>query len=209
MEVFSNRFEENWDQGEIKFDLDLANDEINLLVTDNSAEEQYVEQRSLGFRYFLTFFIKLIANSEGDEIRDELILLDDPGIHLHPERQKDLLNALESLAEQNQIVYTTHSPYMIESSHLNRVRIVTSQEGYKGTKIKSDFSEASEIDEDSLEPIRGALGATFSDSLFTTGRTLLVEGYTDRIYLNRLSKMFYESGDIKVPNDIGILDMGG
>lgn len=209
MELFSQQFCDAWGQGKVEFDIDLVNNDVHLLITDESTEEQYVEQRSQGFRYFLTFFIRLIASSGGEGITDQVILLDDPGLHLHPERKKDLLSALENLAKNNQIIYTTHSPYMIDSSYLDRIRVVTAQEDHKGTNIKSDFSEIDGHAEDSLKPIRGSLGADFSDSIFTSGQTVLAEGYTDRMYLSTMSHILNEADSDGLPVGCGLLDMGG
>jgi predicted ATP-dependent endonuclease of OLD family len=208
MEKFSNLFCDVWDQGPVKFDVDLVNNKISILVVDESGKEQYIEQRSQGFRYFLTFFIRLLANSGDGALSNQMILLDDPGLHLHPDRKSDLLDAMENLAENNQIIYTTHSPYMIDSSHLERIRVVNSKDSHQGTKISSDFSKIGE-DGDSLKPVRDSLGATMSTSMITSGRSILVEGYTDRLYLSKMIDVIeFDDKEVSIANH-SFLDMGG
>ncbi|UTB33419.1 MAG: AAA family ATPase [Methanobacterium sp. ERen5] len=113
-----------------------------------------------------------------------IILLDDPGVHLHPSAQKDILNIIKKLSEDKQIFFTTHSPSMIDRNNLNGVKLVT-KNGSVGTKIKGKFHAS---DYDIYEPIRAAIGMTLADSLFTTKKNLLVEGISDLFILEALSK---------------------
>ncbi|NHN43119.1 AAA family ATPase [Halorubellus sp. JP-L1] len=209
MSEFTSLFTKFWTQGEIRFDLDFVNGKATLLISDESEEEQYVSQRSRGFKEFLTFFLRLLTNNGGESFSNQVILLDDPGIHLHPERQKDLIEAISNLSDFNQILYSTHSPYMLDKSHINGLRVISSKNGHEGTIIESNLTKARELDGDSLEPVRGALGATFSDSLFGSNQTILVEGYTDRVYLRRFANIFQNSGRVEFAQDAGIVDMGG
>lgn len=209
-EKFSDQFFKFWQQEHINFDLDVANNEVNLIVSGSGDSEQLTQQRSRGFQHFLSFFIDFMASSENDQVENQIILLDDPGLHLHPERQKDLRRALDKLAQNNQVIYSTHSPFMIDTSEINSVRIVERESEEKGTKINSNISLSRDLKEDSFEPIRGALGATFADSLFASKRNVLVEGYTDRLYLTRISKLFHNAEDKpSLDHDVSIIDMSG
>ncbi|MFB6225100.1 MAG: TOPRIM nucleotidyl transferase/hydrolase domain-containing protein, partial [Candidatus Paceibacteria bacterium] len=97
---------------------------------------------------------------------------------------------------------------MIDTSHLDRIRVVTPGKGNSGTEIESDLSKVDAHDADSLKPIRGALGAGFSDSIFTSGKSLLTEGYTDRVYISSMAHILNRRDSESLPSGCGILDMG-
>lgn len=103
---------------------------------------------------------------------------------MHPSGQKDLLKILEEIAKTNQIVFATHSPFLIDRKRLDRVRLVL-KSGYKeGTTIKEKFHPSHF---DALEPIRAAIGMTLGDALFGTKNNLIVEGYSDALVLEAMS----------------------
>ena len=130
-----------------------------------------------------------MAGSKG-EFKNTILLLDDPGVYLHPSGQKDLLNTLEKIAESNQIIFSTHSPFMVDREKLNRIRIVSKQIE-KGTLINEKYYDS---DFDALQPIRASIGMTIGDSLFTTKKNLLVEGYSDELILQAMSKVCSKKG---------------
>lgn len=135
------------------------------------------------------------------------MLLDNPGVLLHPSGQKDLLNTLEKIAEKNQILFTTHSPFLIDREHLDRIRIVEKKEDRVGTTIKEKFHGS---DFDALEPIRAAIGATIGDSLFGNKKNLIVEGYSDYLILEGLSYYFKRTKNEFIDTSkIAIIPVGG
>ena len=147
-------------------------------------------ERSAGFVWFFSFLVKFA------QIRDDdspvVLLLDEPGLSLHGKAQADLLRFFEEkLAPHHQIVYSTHSPFMVPASAFDRVRIVEDKVEFRGqrriplgTKIRDDVLE---LDPDTLFPLQGALGYEITQSLFVGEHTLLVEGPSDVLYLQALS----------------------
>ena len=147
-------------------------------------------ERSAGFVWFFSFLVKFA------QIRDDdspvVLLLDEPGLSLHGKAQADLLRFFEEkLAPHHQIVYSTHSPFMVPASAFDRVRIVEDKVESRGqrriplgTKIRDDVLE---LDPDTLFPLQGALGYEITQSLFVGEHTLLVEGPSDVLYLQALS----------------------
>src|SRR5207248_1940064 len=118
--------------------------------------------RSRGFVWFFSF---LAWYSKLQRINEPLILLlDEPGLTLHAKAQEDLLRYFEQeLREEHQLIYTTHSPFMVDPQHFERVRIVQDKgidtmeplpPAEDGTKILTDVFEATG---DSLFPLQGAL----------------------------------------------------
>src|SRR5437879_5974894 len=82
-----------------------------------------LESRSKGFQWFFSFYlIFLVESDEGH--KDAVLLLDEPGLHLHPTAQQELIEFFEELARSHQLLYTTHSPFLIDGQHLERIRPV-------------------------------------------------------------------------------------
>ncbi len=147
-------------------------------------------ERSAGFVWFFSFLVKF-AQVKG-ETNPVILLLDEPGLTLHGKAQADLLRFFdEKLAPYHQIIYSTHSPFMVAPDRLMSARIVEDQVETKGqrrfplgTKVREDVLHR---DPDTLFPLQGALGYEVSQSLFVGKNTLLVEGPGDILYLHAFS----------------------
>ncbi len=203
---FEEIFNNYWPGDDIGFNLDLVGENIELLVSDSWGTEQFLSQRSQGFQHFLSFVIEYVQYSG---MTENMVLVDDPDLHLHPEAQKEFRAALNNIAEEQQMIYSTHSPYMVDKSELSMLRLVEKDDESKGTEIVANFSLSDRIKDDVLSPIRASLGATFADSLFASKHTILVEGYTDRVYINRIDKYIKkQNGESALDYDVTILDVG-
>ena len=151
-------------------------------------------ERSAGFVWFFSFLVKFAQVK--DEESPVVLLLDEPGLTLHGKAQADLLRFFkEKLAPHHQIVYSTHSPFMVPAGDLASVRIVQDQVEIKGTrrlplgtKVRDDVLIR---DPDTLFPLQGALGYEISQSLFVGKNTLLVEGPSDILYIQALSEALH------------------
>jgi len=197
---------QSWTQEKVNINIDLRRDKIIVSITDNVITRDHPPSiRSQGFQWFLSFYINFTAGSKG-ELKNTIILLDDPGVYLHPSGQKDLLATLEKIAESNQIIFSTHSPFMIDRNKLERIRIVTKSKK-KGTSIEEKFYKS---DLDAFHPIRAAIGMTIGDSLFASKANLLVEGYSDELILEAMSVLCFKKGLAHIDTSkISILPVGG
>ena len=136
------------------------------------------------------------------------MLLDEPGLSLHASAQNDLLRFIdEKLAPEYQVIYTTHSPFMIDSLKLNEVRTVYDTQNPKIGSIVSDAVE--EKDSDTLFPLQAALGYTIAQNLYVSPNNLLVEGISDLVYLNHFSTILKGMGKDGLSDDITIVPVGG
>ncbi len=126
--------------------------------------------------------------------------LDEPGLTLHGKAQADLLRYfVEKLTPEHQVVYTTHSPFMVPPDDLPSVRIVEDklfqpapgQWASEGTKVRDDTMAT---DRDTLFPLQGALGYEMTQTLFVGKHTLLVEGGGDNLFLEALSSALLRRG---------------
>lgn len=162
-----------------------------------------LKNRSKGFNWFFSFivwFSKIQENKQSNFI----ILLDEPGLNLHATAQADLLNFIEHLSEEYQVIYTTHSPFMIEPSHLERVRTVLETDN--GSVISESIQEK---DPDTLFPLQAALGYNIAQNLFISKNNLLVEGASDLLYLTVISNILENEKRDGLKSDITIVPVGG
>lgn len=159
--------------------------------------------RSKGFNWFFSFLVWFKKIQE-DKNSPYILLLDEPGLNLHAMAQHDLLRFIEDLASEYQIIYTTHSPFMIESDKLQRVRTVLEKQD--GTHVSDCLQEK---DPNTIFPLQAALGYTIAQNLFVSPKNLLVEGIADLVYLNLLSNTLAVLGRVSLKNDITIVPVGG
>ena len=147
-------------------------------------------ERSAGFVWFFSFLVKFaqVKNAGGPVV----LLLDEPGLSLHGKAQGDLLRFIDDkLAPSHQVIYSTHSPFMVPADKLERVRIVEDKVDARTTPRRSYGTKVSrevlEVEADTLFPLQGALGYEATQTLFVGEHTLLVEGPSDILYLQALS----------------------
>ena len=171
--------------------------------------------RSRGFVWFFSFLAWY------SKIRKEnsnvILLLDEPGLSLHAKAQADLLKYFEDeLAPHHQLIYSTHSPFMVDSTKFSRVRIVQDLSieadsddipaEKDGTKVFIDVLEATE---DSLFPLQGALGYEIYQTLFVGPNSLVVEGVSDLLFLQAVSGLLESEGRASLSNSWTITPVGG
>ena len=162
-----------------------------------------LDRRSKGFNWFFSFII-WFSKIQADKSSDYIMLLDEPGLNLHASAQADLLHFIEDLSKKYQIIYTTHSPFMVESNHLERVR--TCVETEEGTVISDTIQEK---DQNTLFPLQAALGYDIAQNLFISKNNLLVEGPADLIYLTVLSNILETEKRTFLKDSITIIPVGG
>ena len=171
--------------------------------------------RSRGFVWFFSFlawYSKL--RKEGENL---ILLLDEPGLSLHAKAQSDLLNYFEKeLRPHHQVIYTTHSPFMVDPPRFSSVRIVQDRsiepasdhatEQSLGTRVTTDVLEATP---DSVFPLQGALGYEIHQTLFVGPNCLVVEGVSDLLYIQTISAFLQERGKPGLIADWIVTPVGG
>lgn len=162
-----------------------------------------LENRSKGFNWFFSFLVWFMKIQE-DRNATYILLLDEPGLNLHAKAQNDLLKFLADLSNNYQIIYTTHSPFMIETDKLNKVRTVFEKKD--GTLISDSVQEK---DPNTLFPLQAALGYDLAQNLFVSNKNLLVEGIADLTYISIISAVLEAKGKEGLSQDITIVPVGG
>lgn len=155
--------------------------------------DQYPEQRSKGFVWFLSFYLRLAAAHMRDSSAERLLLIDEPGTYLHARAQKDVLHLFENrLSKRDLIIYSTHSPFLIPADKLHRLR-VTIKTPTKGTvmvdRLTHPLLRGDEF-ADTMSPILAAIGLDIREALrFARDRNLIVEGISDYYYITSWSRL--------------------
>jgi len=170
--------------------------------------------RSKGFVWFYSFLAWFDQQQRtGAPL---ILLLDEPGLFLHGRAQADLLSYIEKeLKEAHQVLYTTHSPFMVDPTRFDRVRIVQDRsmdaekplpEDQDGTKIITEVLDATE---ESLFPLQGALGYDIYQTLFVGPNSLIVEGVSDLLYIQAMSAALSSLGRVSLSPEWTITPVGG
>jgi len=149
------------------------------------------DERSTCFVWFFSF-LALFSQVKKRHTGQIVLLLDEPGLSLHGKAQADLLRYFRERLANHQVIYTTHSPFMVPPDNLLSARTVEDvivqrkdeRPEVHGTKVGSDVLST---DRDTLFPLQGALGYEITQTLFVGEHTLLVEGPSDLLYLKTLS----------------------
>jgi energy-coupling factor transporter ATP-binding protein EcfA2 len=158
-------------------------------------------ERSKGFIWFFSFLVYFYNLKD----RNVVLLLDEPGLGLHAAAQRDLLNFIENkLSQQHQVIYTTHSPFMINPNQLKRVRVVEGQNN-EGSLITQNIYSGNHK---TLMPLQASLGQKLYETLSLGPYTLLVERPSDILYINVLSNFLREQGRTGLDENWDILPIG-
>lgn len=183
-----------------------AVDELKIRIWDNKHFLSLpFNEHSTGFQWFFSF---LAAFSEYEYRNDPvIILLDEPGLGLHGRAQADFLKFIEErLADKRQVIYTTHSPFLVQPNRLERARIVEEKNRDEGTKVTEDVFTT---DPDTLFPLQGALGYDLVQHLFVAKNNVILEGTSDFVYLTVMSDFLREQGKKSLNEKWSLIPVGG
>jgi ABC-type cobalamin/Fe3+-siderophores transport system ATPase subunit len=176
-------------------------------ITDKTGATYTFKERSSGLRYFLSYYIQAKALEMTSRGKNAIILMDEPDSFLSIVGQRNLLAVFESLvrAESShqscQLVYTTHSPFLINRNYPRRLRLVRKGDAEEGTQL---------IDSAMLrryEPVRSALGIDCAQTLFMGATNIVVEGPTDQYLLSELVREFVTPDNVSELLDLNSVVM--
>lgn len=162
---------------------------LKVVVEDNIGVKIELDQRSEGFQWLVSFYVVFFAEAM-DKHKNAILLLDEPGMSLHGLKQREFRETISRLAEKNQTIYTTHSPFLVGPNELDLVRVVELKDREEGTKVHTTISSS---DPAGLLPLQEALGYDLAQSLFTQQRNLVLEGITDYWYLESTAQLLREA----------------
>jgi len=203
--AMTQKFSEWWEQRRHKFAYKTDGHFFRVWVSDDlDPSEIELDQRSYGMQYFFSFYLVFLEEAKGAHV-NSILLLDEPGLHLHGTAQQKIVKFLEKLSKQNQLLYSTHSAFMVDPDHLERVRVVSEdKDGH--AKISEDVWPR---DKDSLFPLQAGLGYALAQTLFYSKRQLVVEGLSDYSLLKAINELLSKKNMGTLRKDAVIVPCGG
>ena len=162
-----------------------------------------LEEQSKGFQWFFSFDMHFMHDSDGS-FEGCVLLLDEPGLHLHPGGQADLLERLDAYANNNTLIYTTHLPFLVDLREPERIKVISQTES--GAVVSDDLG-GTQADE--RLTLQAALGMRAQQSYLVSERNLLVEGVHDYWIIAALSNIFEREDRAGLPAEVLITAAGG
>lgn len=150
----------------------------------DEGERLYPKQRSRGVRWFLSFYMELKA-SAGNKNKQLILLVDEPGVSLHARAQEDVLKVFDDIKDKIQVIYTTHSPHLVEINKLHRVLAVQRDDldSMKSNTRIIDPLRLSSASPDTLTPLQNILGNPLAGEGFSNKNINLIVNDTGSYYM--------------------------
>jgi predicted ATP-dependent endonuclease of OLD family len=206
-DTLTKKLREQWNQGKdlswrLKH-IGTNGDNIVIEIQDPSIDNRYTRPsyRSSGFKTYFLLSMIISARTQKNPSNSFIYLFDEPGTYLHPRAQLDLQKSFESISDESQLIYTTHSLFLVSKNHPSRNRVISKT--IDGTKIdQKPFIR-------NWKAVRDSLGILLSNNFLIADKTLLVEGPSDGIYILDSIRKLKETNKIDMDlNDLSIVDAG-
>src|SRR3984893_1866997 len=178
---------------------------LKVVVEDDLGVEIELDQRSEGFQWLVSFFVVFFAES-ADKHKNAVLLLDERGLSLHGLKQQEFRTTISRLAEANQLIYTTHSPFLVGPDEMDLVRVVEMTDRNEGTKVRTNVTAE---DPAALLPLQESLGYDLAQTLFSQQRNLLLESLSDFWYIESVSQMLRDAGIVDLNQRIELVPTNG
>ena len=174
--------------------IDAREHELFFTIRDRTGSNYSFGERSSGLKYFLSYYVQYLAHTP-HSTRREILLMDEPDAYLSSQAQQDLLKIFHAFAKPEitairpiQVVYVTHSPFLIDRNHADRIRVLEKGSGDEGTRVVRNASR------NHYEPLRSALGAFVAETTFIGNCNLVVEGAADQVLLAGVATFLKDRG---------------
>ena len=164
----------------------------------DEGERLYPKQRSRGVRWFLSFYMELKASASITD-KQIVLLVDEPGVSLHARAQEDVLKVFEDIKDKIQVIYTTHSPHLVEINKLHRVLAVQRDdlESLRSTTRILDPLRLSSASPDTLTPLQSIMGNPMGGEGFSSRGVNLIVNDTGSFYiLNAIINLMGFKGNV-------------
>lgn len=204
-----------WSQdSEFKLFVSLYEFDLVFMIRDRTGRSYGFDERSAGLKYFLSYFVQYLAHEPNKEGRPEILLMDEPDQFLSASGQQDLLRVFDDFADPKdagrapvQVVYVTHSPFLIDKNEADRIRVLEKGEHDEGTRVITGTAA------NHYEPLRSAFGGFVAETTFIGNCNLIVEGPSDQVLIAGASRWLKKLGvsvrDRLDLNHITVVPAGG
>ena len=183
-----------WSQDELfRLAVSVRDYDLVFTVRDRTGSEYSFAERSSGLKYFLSYLVQLLAHLKTRQGSD-ILLMDEPDAYLSNQGQQDLLRLLQEFTVSTddrpggQVVFVTHSPFLIDKNRADRLRVLDKGSGDEGARVVRN------VGHNHFEPLRTALGGFVGETAFIGNCNLIVEGVADQIYLAGMSSQLHKRG---------------
>lgn len=192
--------------------------EVDIQIQEENLESLSKENVGEGVKRTLIFSLvrtladlregKLTLGDDDDTTKNPrplLLLYEEAELFLHPSLQKTLLQTFDQLTESNtQVLFSTHSPILIQHETLDTINIVRKEadNGTTVTQFHSVLKERNQEDRSRLTDLKSVSSYIFSE------KVVLVEGVSDKIVFEKLSPCLHPKWDFD-KQSIPVLDAGG
>lgn len=189
-----------WREHKVKIDVNIS-DELNAHIKiqdkDNTSCYYNMQDRSEGFKQFVSLLLSISIRNQSGDIKNNLIVIDEPEVHLHPSGVRYMLEELLKIGENNYVFLATHSNFMVDNKTKERHFLLTKKHGV--THVKRITSDAALLDDEVLQTAFGI--DTIRD--FLSPYKLLLEGASDKIILRKALEQVGNALDIRISNGNG------
>lgn len=189
--------------------LRLRDFDLVFTIRDRTGSDYTFKERSQGLRYFLSYFVQFLSHGPDE---GQMLLMDEPDAFLSNSGQQDLLRIFEAFAHPDdqgapvQVVYVTHSPFLIDKNHAERIRVLEKGDGEEGTRVVKNAGR------NNYEPLRTALGGFVAETTFIGSCNLMLEGQADPILLagaSAVARQVAPTGNALDLNTLTLVPCGG
>jgi predicted ATPase len=182
----NEKYSQYWNQDNSKINIDWDENFLSFWIKNDSEYFKWDEE-SQGKQWHILFFLKVLSQSING--KQNIILIDEPGSSLHATAQGDIYKMLLESSQKSQVLFTTHSPYLIKEKELHKLRLVVKKSVTEGTKVQNQIHIGA--DRETLTPIMTAIGLSLNEGIHNTDKhyNVIVEGMSDVYYLRAFSKI--------------------
>ena len=204
---FSLNLAKWWSQDpQFRLAIDAHDYDIVFTIRDRTGSQYSFRERSSGLKYFLSYLVQVLLRTKNRR-GSELLLMDEPDAYLSNQGQQDLLKILQRYAlpseegNHGQVVFVTHSPFMIDKNYSHRVRVLDKGIRDEGVRIVRDAGR------NHFEPLRTSLGGYVGETAFIGNCNLMVEGDADQTFLAGMSRLLSNRDDVAFTNRLDLNDV--
>ncbi|MGJ0534895.1 AAA family ATPase [Methylocystis sp.] len=160
-----------------------------------------VSAASSGERELLTYLFAIYALN----VRNALIVIDEPELHLHPKWQLALLHLFEKLSKStgNQFLMATHSPTFVSPASIQYVSRVYS-ENQRSRIVRLNSEELP-----NAKHLFNIVNTQNNERVFFCDKVVLVEGVSDRIFFERVIEAHLGRGSRADEKTVEVVSVGG
>jgi energy-coupling factor transporter ATP-binding protein EcfA2 len=204
-EMLTNAIANRWAQSpfRVQFRADGQRFFTEIEELDKNMGMLPLEEQSRGFKWFFSFDLRFMHDSGGTFAKC-VLLLDEPGMHLHPGSQDDLLRRFDAYALQNILIYTTHLPFLVDLREPSRIHVIKERED-RSASVSNDLAASGP---DEKLTLQAALGMKAAQRELVAHKNLVVAGADELFILTAFSSLLERSGRPGLADDVAIVAAG-